>query len=122
MNQISTESNRDGTLKCIVPEKKNPGNEKKPEQVRNNLSNFQKTYEQENIYSIDVVFAKLKSKQEIPPAPQPLAHSLRKRKESQAQEVIVSSAEAEVTGEKVQTSCWPNCISPSGNIFTVLVI
>lgn len=51
------------------------------------------------------IFAKPKSKQEIPPTPQPLAHSLRKRKESHAQEVTVSSAEAEVTGEKAQTSC-----------------
>lgn len=121
MNQISTESNRDGTLGMYSSRKKKSGNEKKPEQGRNNLSNFQKTYEQENVYSIDMVLAKPKSKQEIPPAPQPLAHSLRKRKESHAQEVIVSSAEAEVTGEKAQTSCWPNCIFPAGSIFTVLV-
>lgn len=65
MNQISTESNRDGTLGMYSSRKKKSGNEKKPEQGRNNLSNFQKAYEQENVYSIDMVLAKPRSKQEI---------------------------------------------------------
>lgn len=122
VNQIASEGSRDGTLGMYSSRRKKSGNEEKPERVRNNLRYFQKPYEQESMYSTDVVFARLKSKQEIPPAPQPPAHSLRKRKESQAQEVIVSSAEAKVTGEKAQASCWPNCIFPSGSILTVLVI